>query len=146
LSTLESALKLGDSSKIETWIHNFLLQPEPHGNRGLSEGLKLKKRFWIGPIKLDLSELIQGCGPEPTYPYYEKEENWNYTIEKFICRLKNGEMPSPLIVEYRNKRLHIADGNHRFASLTKVGYKSYWCFVWFNSEDEFEYYKKNMEN
>ena len=133
MSTLESALELGDSSKIETWIHNFLLQPEPHGNRGLSEGLELQKRFWIGPIKLDLSELIQVCGPDSSYPFYEPEENWNYTIEKFICRLKNGEMPPPLIVEYKNEKLHIADGNHRFAALKEVVYKSYWCFIWFSN-------------
>jgi hypothetical protein len=134
------------SQKYETekWIHAFLSQPEPHGNIGLRDGLKLQKRYWIGPVEVDFNKLIQGCGPDPSFPFFENEKNWQITIRKFIKKLKKGELPPPLITEFRSDLLYIADGNHRFAALKENGYKSYWCFIWFNSKDEFNKYKANL--
>ncbi len=135
--SLKIALEMSKKGNIEDWVHNFLIQPDPHGNIGLLNGLKLQKRYWIGPIKIALSNLIQGCGPDPSFQFYEKKENWIVTIEKFVNKLKNGEIPPPLITEFHNNLIHIADGNHRYAALKEFGYKEYWCIVWFNSEKDY---------
>ena len=43
--TLDKAIDMSEEGRIEEWMHEFLLQPDPHGNIGLSEGLKLQKRY-----------------------------------------------------------------------------------------------------
>lgn len=93
--SLETALKMSDKGNLEKWVHNFLLQPDPHGNIGLLKGLKLQKRYWTGPLKIKISDIIQGCGPDSSFQFYENKENWNVTIRKFVNRMKNGEMPPP---------------------------------------------------
>ena len=143
--SLKTALEMSKKGNIEEWVHNFLLQPDPHGNIGLSEGLKLQKRYWFGPVKIELLKLIQGCGPDPKFKFHEPKKIWDYCLQENIERLKKGEIPPPLITEFDNNKIHIADGNHRFAALKEFGYDSYWCIIWFNSKEDHRIYTE-LEN
>ena len=138
--TLGKAIKMGKNGRIEDWVHEYLMQPHPAGNVGFSEGLKRAKRYWIGPVKIDLSVLIQICGPSRKYRFHENKRTWDLRIKENIKKLKCNENPPPLIVEYKKKRLLIADGNHRFAALRDFGVDKYWVILWFNSKNDYEKY------
>jgi len=138
--TLDAALKMSNENRIEEWVHQYLLQAHPTGNKGLSDGLKLIKRYWTGPIKIDFAKLIQGCGPSSDFIFHEDENIWNIRIKSNISMLEQNMLPPPIIVEYKDNKLHIADGNHRFASMRDFGIKEYWGIIWFNSEEDYREY------
>ncbi|MBN9280252.1 MAG: hypothetical protein J0I57_21850, partial [Hyphomicrobium sp.] len=46
-------------------------------NPGLSNGLKLARRWWIGPVELPLARLVRKCGPEPEMKYRMPADQWN---------------------------------------------------------------------
>jgi len=142
---LDVAIKMAYENKIEEWIHQYLLQPHPTGNKGLSDGLKLIKRYWIGPVKIDFDLLLQGCGPSSDFSFHEDENIWHSRIKSNVKMLEQKMLPPPIIVEYKHGKLHIADGNHRYASMREFGLAEYWCCIWFNSEKEYLEYI-NIEN
>ncbi len=53
-------------------------------NQGLSDGLKLQKRFWIGPVLVNVNELHRSRGPESDMEYVEPIENWEHRINRLI--------------------------------------------------------------
>jgi hypothetical protein len=67
--TLASALEYSEKGNIEEWVHGFLLGIGK--NKELSDGLKKQKRFWIGPIRIELNKLVRCCGPEEGMKYAE---------------------------------------------------------------------------
>jgi hypothetical protein len=75
---IEEAIEFSKDDCIEEWVHIFL--KTVGGNRALSEGLKLQKRHWCGPILLQIDELIRCCGG--------LKKEWNIIIHLMIGRSK----------------------------------------------------------
>ncbi|HTY08515.1 MAG TPA: hypothetical protein VMF29_05070 [Candidatus Edwardsbacteria bacterium] len=129
---------MGKSGRIERWVHTYLAQPHPPGNAGLLEGLKKMPRYWIGPIKTNLCELVQVCGPDSSFEFHENAVTWDIGLQQNIIRLEQGDQPPHMIVEYTGHGLRIADGNHRYAALKACGYSAYWAIIWCNSRMDYE--------
>ena len=128
ICTLKSAMAYAANYDIETWVHLFL-----HGegdNLGLSEGLKLRKRYWYGPIEIKTDLLERVVGPEPDMEYVENEDWWNANIDQICKRLKNGWDMPPLIVENRSGQLSVRDGNHRLGALQKLNHETCVVIIW----------------
>lgn len=124
--TLSSALAYAKESKIEDWIHQYLLS-EGH-NKEFSDGLKLFDRYFIGPVKMPLALFTRCCGPEETMKYRVNAE-W---FEKHVAELKNvlkttDDMP-PLIANYVERHFELNDGDHRLEAYQQLGVKE--CTIW----------------
>ncbi len=63
--------------------------------------------------------------------------DWNAHVDEMASTLTKLEDLPPLIVEWRDGRWFIADGNHRHEALRRKGYKSCWAVGWLNSEEDF---------
>ncbi|GIP30531.1 hypothetical protein J23TS9_56610 [Paenibacillus sp. J23TS9] len=132
--TLNAAMEYAANDNIETWIHLFL---NGEGNNvGLSEGLKMKRRYWLGPIEIDISYLDRVVGPESNMEYVEDEDWWNYNINQISNRIESGWDMPPLIAENREGSLSVRDGNHRLGALQKLIKEKYYVVIWDDSSVE----------
>lgn len=134
---LNSALSSKSQEEIENWIHHFLLGTG--NNVPLSEGLKLIKRYWIGPVKYGLDGLERICGPEPNMEYRQDAESWEIGIKNMMESIKNGWTPAPFILTFDENGISLRDGNHRFEAMKRLGYKEHWVFIWCNSQKDYAY-------
>lgn len=135
---LKEAREYADRGEIEAWVHSFLVLEEK--NKGLSEGLKKQKRFWVGPVEVELSRLPRIVGPEAHMEYLVDATGWEMKRKRMALDIANDWHPAPLIAEYRDGTLSLRDGNHRREALELAGLDKYWTIIWFNSEEDFKRY------
>lgn len=132
---LNEALEANKNGKMEEWIHAFL---NTNGrNKILSDGLRKEKRYWLGPLEVNLSLLNRIQGPADDAENSNIEEKWLNRINPMISDLALGWQPAPLIAEYKQGKLMIRDGGHRIYSLKKAGFLKYWTIIWANSENDY---------
>ena len=127
-------MEFASKNDIETWVHLFL--NGEGDNVVMSNDLKLKKRYWLGPIEIETSFLDRVVGPEPDLEYVEDEKWWNHNINQISERLNAGWDMPPLIAENRNGALSVRDGNHRLGALQKLNIDKCFLIIWDdNGED-----------
>lgn len=131
---LKSAKEYAANHAVEEWIHLFLRGEGD--NEGLSEGLKLRQRYWVGPIEVQTAVLDRVVGPEPDREYVENEVWWNQNIGQIAERLEDGWDMPPLIVENRNGLLSVRDGNHRLGALQKLKRETCHVIIWDDNGEE----------
>jgi hypothetical protein len=125
---VEEAIAYGKEGKIEEWVHAFL--NSVGDNVPFSEGLKLEKRYWTGPLLISIDKLKRCCGPEPGMEYYNAPEDWEPCIKKFQDLIRNGWDMPPLIVQHEGDKLIVSDGNHRLEAMRREGIYKCWIIVW----------------
>lgn len=113
---------------LEEWVHLFL--NSAGNNPEFSKGLKLYKRYWLGPVMCDLNKLKRCCGPEQDIKFYEPVENWERRINTLMDLINNGWDMPPLIVNDENGYFEVNDGNHRHEAMIRLGIKKYWVIFW----------------
>lgn len=131
IKALEDITKLG----VENWIHNFL--NNEGDNPDFSKGLKLAKRYYLGPVKFKLDLIERICGPEPEMKYKIDPEYFQYYISEMTKSIESGWEVPPLIINYDKGMFTLNDGNHRHAALTSMGIESYWVIFWVTEESDF---------
>ena len=129
------AIEYSKKGLIEEWVHYFLNTAGK--NTGLSDGLKKQKRYWAGPVEINLNRLARCCGPEKNMEFPETIDNWEKKINEMRSTIRTGWIVPPLIVEYRGSELSIRDGNHRYDALIREKIKKYWVIIWYNSMEDF---------
>lgn len=139
---VEEAIDYSSKGKIEEWVHIFL--NSVGNNVAFSEGLKLQKRYWLGPILYDLEKINRCCGPEEDIKFHEPTENWEKTVQKMMELIQNGWDMPPLIVNHDKGQLEINDGNHRHEALMRSGIEKFWVIFW--DSDHADNIKKFMGN
>ncbi len=131
-----TALAFAKQNRLEAWIHAYLLAGE-WANPGLSDGLKLQRRWWIGPIELALSALVRALGPEAEMEYQVLPQNWDERTGRLAASLRDPLAVPPLIAEYRSGLLSVRDGNHRHGAMARKGWSTTWVIIWYNSEADY---------
>lgn len=126
-------VRLASEGRLEEWVHGFLNSVGK--NVGLSDGLRLQPRYWIGPLVLPLERLERCCGPESSMEYVMNEERWDAYTGRMAESLAKGWAPPPVIAQYGDGHFVLRDGNHRHEGLRRAGKKSYWCLIWCDSEE-----------
>jgi hypothetical protein len=138
--TLADAIAADD---IAAWVDAFLRATG--NNVELADGLRKAPRWWRGPIRVPLGELVRVVGPEPEMEYYEPEASWQRRIAEMIESLERGWDPPPVIAEYRAGTLSVRDGGHRVAALARAGRDAAWTIIWFNDQSNLnEYWRSNV--
>jgi hypothetical protein len=128
-----SAQKAAADGQIEAWVHAYLMAGT-WANPGLSQGLKLQKRWWHGPVEVRLSDLARCVGPEPGMEYHVTMKYWDDRTRKFANSMTNPLAVPPLIVEYRGGELNVRDGNTRHGAMQRLGWPNCWVIIWYNQE------------
>lgn len=141
---VESALEYSTQGKIEEWVHKYCTTGS-WANYGLSDGLKLIKRWWNGPLEVNLSELKRKVGPEEGMDYEVSEKYWKGRISLMAESLNDLFALPPLIAEYRNGDLSLADGNTRCGTMEYLGWKKCWVIIWYNSEEDYIEHSKYLK-
>ena len=126
--TVEEALSFSKEGRVEEWVHLFL--NSVGDNVPFSEGLKLERRYWTGPLLIKFDKLRRCCGPEPEMEYFNEPEGWEAEISKFQKLIRSGwEMP-PLIAQHEGNDIVVNDGNHRMEALKREGIEECWVIIW----------------
>ncbi len=139
-----TAIDYAQQGRLEEWVHGYLLGG-PWRNEGLSDGLKLQRRWWRGPVELPLAMLARCVGTEPGMEYPVRAEYWEGRMAEMIASIRGAgagplDMP-PLIATFDPQtpaRLSVRDGNHRLGAYERLGWPNAWVLVWYNSEAEYE--------
>lgn len=126
--TINEAVSYSKDGRIEEWVHLFL--NSVGGNPPFSQGLKLEKRYWLGPVHIEISKLKRCCGPEPEMQFHNPRDEWEFEIEKFRELIRSGWDMPPLIVQHEGDDLVINDGNHRIEAMSREGYDKCWAIIW----------------
>ena len=122
--------------KLEIWVHRYLLAGK-WANPALSAGLKLQKRWWNGPVEVNLTDLSRAVGPEAGMEYQVENDNWVERTGNMAESLRDPLAIPPLIVEYRSGKLSIRDGNTRHGAMSLLGWSKCWVVIWYNTESDF---------
>lgn len=131
-----SAQRYVREGRLEKWVHRYLMTGN-WANPGLSEGLKLKKRWWNGPLEVELTALSRAVGPEIGMEYPVAEAYWQNRISKMAQSLTDPRAIPPLIVQYRNGELSVRDGNTRHGAMCLKGWSTCWVFIWYDTESDY---------
>jgi hypothetical protein len=133
---LETARRFAQAGRIEEWIHAYL-GAGAWANAGLSDGLKLQRRWWRGPCEMLLDQMVRMCGPEPDMMYRVDEAGWIDRTGRYARSLTDAAALPPLLVEYRDGVLRISDGNHRHEAMRIRGWHMCWVLIWYNSAEDY---------
>jgi hypothetical protein len=134
---LSTAQSFAQAGRIDEWIYAYLGAGE-WANTGLSDGLKLQRRWWNGPLETPLDALTRMCGPEPEIPYGVDVAGWEERTAHYAKGLTDVSALPPLLVEYRDGVLRISDGNHRHEAMRIRGWQTCWMLIWYNSAEDYQ--------
>ena len=142
--SVHGAQQCAKAGVIEEWIHTYL-NTGSWANVPLSDGLKLKERYWVGPVLVRLDNMDRACGPEEGMTYKEPEEQWDKRLLQIQTSLKEVTDLPPLITNSINGTLRnadgsfrfmIADGSHRLQALRNMGIEEFYVLIWFETEEQ----------
>ena len=137
--SVDEAKEYSKRNKLDKWLQLFLRDDSyeyANPNIPLADGLLLEERFYVGPVLIDLDKINmirieKDIDDEDDRLFYQQKENG--ILENY----SDYNMP-PLIVEYKDNKLNLVDGNHRYSALKKLGVNKYYVIIWGNKKIEDE--------
>ena len=141
--SIEEAIEYGKRKEIDIWLQSFLRDDSyDHANPNipLADGLLLEERFYYGPVLINfdmitpkrIEEHISGNDLK----FYEEKTS------DIIGNYTDLNLP-PLILEYKDDKLYLVDGNHRYSALKKLNIDKYYAIIWGNKDKEKEFLGDN---
>ncbi len=134
--TVNEATEFSNENRLEEWVQSFLRDDKKdHAspNYALADGLKLEERFYYGPIEFDLDKIttmrVESDLSGNELKYY------NEVVDRMSSDFNGTNFP-PLILEYKDDKYYLTDGNHRYSSLKRLGIDKYYSIIWGNKELE----------
>ena len=131
-----SAQKAAADGEIEAWVHRYLTTGR-WANPAFSQGLKRQKRWWVGPVEVDVSALTRCVGTEPGMEFPVTDEYWERRAREMLEGMGDPLSLPPLIVEYRAGELSVRDGNTRLKMMELLGWPKCWVILWYNSAEDY---------
>ena len=132
---LTSARKAAARDETALWVGEFLASPGSD-NEILAAALAQKEHWWIGPIRVQLDDLVRLAGPEDDALVHVNEARWDGDVGEMEDSLERGWEPPPLLAEYQDGRLVLQDGNHRFEALVRANEREAWVLVFFDNPSD----------
>ncbi len=140
VSTLKTAMEYAKLDRIEEWIHYFLY--DEGNNISFSEGLKLQKRYYIGPVKMPLNMFSRSCGPEKYLKYIINQSIFERNVLEIRQRYSEGWDMPPLIINYSQENFELTDGNHRYEALIREEVEEYYVILWMTTKQDYDQFIK----
>ena len=134
--TIKEALEYAKENKLEEWVQSFL-RDDSYDNSNpniiLADGLLLEERFYIGPLLFDLDKItpkrIESDLEGNELKYYEE------VVDKISSYYSDYNLP-PLILEFKDNKFYLTDGNHRYSALKNLNLDKYYVIIWGNKDKE----------
>lgn len=137
------AKQYAKDGKQHEWLQLFLRNDGK--NLAFADGLLLEKRYYIGPLKINLDMLnLQAGAPK----YLKKEGDIRFFFE-IVDKMKEAylnhwDVP-PLIVNYSDGIYEVNDGRHRYEMYHQLDEKEVEVLFWITEKEDFEVLKKQLE-
>ncbi len=131
-----TARQYAQEGRIEDWLHAYLNTPA-WANPTLSRIIQHQKLLWVGPIEVELSQLVRCCGPEAHMRYPQPPEEWEESIAAIVSSLDVPSALPPLIVRPAQGVFNIPDGNHRHEAMRRKGWRTGWALLWCDRDPRF---------
>jgi hypothetical protein len=128
---LASARDAAERNETALWVGDFLAS-RGSDNATLAAALALREHWWLGPVRVPLSDLVRLAGPEDDALVPVSEDEWEGDVGSMEESIEEGWEPPPLLAEYQDGRLLLQDGNHRFEALTREGAGDTWVLIYFD--------------
>lgn len=129
LDGARAAADVGDE-EVARWVGE-LLASRGSDNATLAAALAQEPHWWYGPVRLPVADLERLAGPEAELPCAIDSTAWEREVEEMRGDLDDGWEPPPLLAEWRDGRLLLQDGNHRYEALVRAGTPEAWTLVYF---------------
>lgn len=133
--TVSAAFAAAARDELATWVGDFLASPGSD-NAVLAAALAQREHCWYGPLRVPLDALSRLAGPEPDARCPVTLDEWEVDVAAMEARVDDGWEPPPLLAEYRDGRLLVQDGNHRYEALVRSGASHAWVVVWSDEPTE----------
>jgi hypothetical protein len=134
LAGASAAADRGDE-EIARWVGDFLAS-RGSDNAPLAAALATEPHWWFGPVRLRTTELEPLAGPDDDTLCDVPPSEWEEDVDAMRQSLGDGWEPPPLLVEWRDGRLLLQDGNHRHEALLRAGEPDAWVLAYFPSLDD----------
>lgn len=132
--TTSSAQVFAENGQLECWVHTYLTHDGD--NQAFSDGLKLFKRTFIGPLKMPLSLFERCCGPEDHMKWQVNAQDFENRVTHLMTSIqKDHDMP-PLIIQYANDGFELNDGNHRYEAYLRLKHTTVHVIIWITEESD----------
>ena len=129
--SLASARVAAAADRTAMWVGEFLAS-RGSDNLVLAAALAQKPHWWVGPLPVRLDELVRLAGPEDDAFVRVALNEWEEDVEEMLESLEEGWEPPPLLAEYRDGRLFLQDGNHRYEALARAHKREAWVLIYFD--------------
>lgn len=134
--TVNEAIEFSKENRLDEWLQLFLREDKKdkfNANIALADGINLEERFFYGPVEFDLEKI------NPVRIEENLVGNELKYYNKVVDRMENdfnGNNFPPLILEYKDDKFYLTDGNHRYSALRNLGVSKYYSIIWGNKELE----------
>jgi hypothetical protein len=129
--SLSSARAAAARNETALWVGDFLAS-EGSDNEILAAALAQREHWWVGPVRVPLSQLERLAGPEDDVLVPIDEREWEGDVGDMEESIEEGWEPPPLLAEYQDGRLLLQDGNHRYEALDREGVAEAWGLIYFD--------------
>ncbi len=140
--SLASAFEAATNDRLASWVGDFLAS-RGSDNEVLAAALAQNRHWWLGPLRLPVTDLVRIAGPEDDVPVPIEPDEWEDDVEEMEESLEEGWEPPPLLVEHRAGTLILQDGTHRCEALARSGEREAWCLVMFAEESERDGFRRS---
>jgi hypothetical protein len=129
--SLSSARAAAARNETALWVGDFLAS-DGSDNEILAAALAQREQWWVGPVRVPLSQLERLAGPEDDVLVPIDEREWEGDVGDMEESIEEGWEPPPLLAEYQDGRLLLQDGNHRYEALDREGVAEAWVLIYFD--------------
>ena len=139
-NSTESAMEFASAGRLEEWVHAYLTSDGR--NKPFSDGLKLEKRHYIGPVHMPVSLFTRCCGPEDGMKWKVDPAGFESKVAGIIEAMENGIDIPPMIIHYFIENgipaFELTDGNHRHEACVRLGIAEFPVIIWITRDDEYD--------
>lgn len=137
---VSSAEEYAECGLLEEWVHTYLLFERK--NRDFSNGLYLKDRYFIGPVKMPLALFHRSSGPEEQMKWRVDAAVFWHRVQTWTERIAGGETTPPLIIGYAGGEFEINCDSPLFEALTRARQESYPIIIWMTPRTDYEEFRE----
>lgn len=143
--SVDAARAAAARGELREFVADFLAS-DGSDNDALAEELTARLPWWLGPVRVPLSQLRRLAGPsgDPVMCPVD-EDDWGDGVEDIEHKVDDGWEPPPVIASARDGGLYLEDGNHRVEGVRRTGARETWVLIGFEDPHTLERFRRSYE-